>query len=124
MCKYENQIFLTRFALTFGTLRFDKNSFFQTFLKFESYRDYKPTNAIHADSPVVYTSDKNSNLYTRNKIHSKCDVIDGSVVNVLRQPILFSFILNKLIEFKVFCEPETIYYKKINKSVLNTITFF
>ena len=26
--------------------------------------------------------------------------------------------------YKVFCEPETIHYKKINKSVLNTITFY
>ena len=24
----------------------------------------------------------------------------------------------------MFCEPETIHYKKINKSVLNTVTFY
>ena len=53
-----------------------------------------------------------------------CDCIDGSVVNGLRQPILYSFVLDKLPGYKVFCEPETIHYKKINKSVLNTITFY
>ena len=50
---------LTRFGSTFGTLRFDKKSFFHTFLSFIPYWDYKPTNAIHADSLGVYTSDKN-----------------------------------------------------------------
>ena len=51
------------------------------------------------------------------------DVNDGSIVNGLRQPILFSFVLDKPSGYKVFCEPETIHYRKLNKSVLNTITF-
>ena len=54
----------------------------------------------------------------------KCDVIDGSVINGLRQPILFNFVLDKQPGFKLFCEPQTILYKKINNSVLNTITFY
>ena len=54
----------------------------------------------------------------------KFDVIDGSVVNGTRRPILFSFVLDKPAGYKVFCEPESIHYKKINKSVLNTITFY
>ena len=54
----------------------------------------------------------------------KCDAIDGSVVDGVRQPILFSFVLDKLPGYKVFCEPETIHYKKIIKPVLNTITFY
>ena len=54
----------------------------------------------------------------------KCDVFDGSVANGLRQPILHSFILDKPPGYKVFCEPETIQYKKIIKSVLNTITSY
>ena len=53
-----------------------------------------------------------------------CDVINGSVVNSLRQPIIFSFVLDKLPGHKVFCEPETVHYKKIKKSILNTITFY
>ena len=54
----------------------------------------------------------------------KCNVIEGSVVNALRQPILSSFVLDKKPGYKVFSEPETIHYKKINKSVLNNITFY
>ena len=43
---------------------------------------------------------------------------------VLRHSILYSFILDKKPGYKVFSEPETIHYKKTNKSVLNTITLF
>ena len=54
----------------------------------------------------------------------KSNIINGSVVNGTRQPILFSFVLDKPTGYKVFCEPETIHYKKINKSGLNTITIY
>ena len=37
---------------------------------------------------------------------------------------MFSFVSDKLPGYKVFCEPETIQYKKINKSVLNSVTFY
>ena len=110
---------------SFGTLRFDDKSFFHTLLGFDPYWDYKSTIAIHADFPGVYTNDKDIlNLNTINKIHLKCDAIDGSIQDGVRQPILFSFALDKPSGYKVFCEPETIHYKKINKSVLNTITFY
>ena len=73
----------------------------------------------------VYTLVINfSNLSSTNKIHLKCDCIDGSIQDGVRQPILFSFVLDKPSGYKVFCEPETIHYKRINKSVLNTITFY
>ena len=54
----------------------------------------------------------------------KCDCIDVSIQDGSRQPILFTFVLDKPAGYKVFCEPETIHYKKINKSNLNTITFY
>ena len=91
----KTKLILKQFGGTFGTLRFDERSFFNTLLGFTPYWDYKPTNAIHADSPVEYTSDKLLNLITIDKIHLKCDVIDGSVVNVSRLPILYSFVLDK-----------------------------
>ena len=117
--------FLTRFGSTFGTLRFDKKSLFHTLLGFTPYWDYKPTNAFFADAPGVYTSDKIIlNLNTINKIHLKCNCIDGCIQDGLRQPILFSFVLDKPSEYKVFCRPETINYKKISTSVLNTIPFY
>ena len=119
------KLILTRFGETFETLRFDKKSFFHTLLGFTPYWDYKPTNDIHADAPGVYTSDKIiSNLNTIDKIHLKCDIIDGSIQDGFRQPILFSFVLDKPSGYKVFCQPETIHYKKINKSILNTATFY
>ena len=75
-----------------GTLRFDERSFFHTLLGFEPYWDYKPN---HRPLPGVFISDKILNLSTTNKIHLKCDCIDGSVQDGVRQPILFSFVLDK-----------------------------
>ena len=71
-----------------------------------------------------YISQKILNLGSTTKIHLKADVIDGSVVDGVRQPILYSFVLDKPSGYKIFCEPETLHYKKINKSILNTITFY
>ena len=102
------------FAL--GTLRFDKKSFFHTLLGHDLYFDYKV--------PGVYISNKILNLNATNKIHLKCDCIDGSIQDGIRQPILYSFVLEKPSCYKIFCETETIHYKKINKSVLNTIIFY
>ena len=119
------KLILTPFGDTLGTLRFDEKSFFYTLLGFDPYWDYKPTNAIHAVYPGNYTNDKvNLNLNTIDKIHLKCDCIDGSIQDGSRQPILFTFVLDKPAGYKVFCEPETIHYKKINKSNLNTVTFY
>ena len=110
------KLIFTRFGNTFGTLRFDKKSFFHTILKFEPYWDYKPTNVIFANSPGVYTTDKNIlKLNTIDKIYLKSDCIDCSIQDGVRQPILFSFVLEKPSGYKVFCEPETIHHKKMNR---------
>ena len=85
-------------------IRFDEKSFFSTILGFTAGWDYKHYNQ--------YLSQKIVNLSSTNKIHLKCDVIDGSVVDGVRQPILYSFVLDKPTGYKVFCEPETIHYKK------------
>ena len=75
-------------------------------------------------SPQVYTLVKKKQKNgTIDKIHLECRFIGGSVVNGLRQPILYSFVIDKPPRYKVFCEPETIHYKKSNKSVLNTTRF-
>ena len=65
----KTKLILTRFGSTFGTLRFDKNCFFNSLLGFKPFWVYKPTNAIHIDSPGVYTNGKNLKLNTINKIH-------------------------------------------------------
>ena len=97
-------------------LRFEEKSFFSNIPGFTAGWDYKHYNK--------YVSQKIVNLSNTNEIHLKCDCIDGSIQDGVRQSILFSFVLEKPAGYKVFCEPETIHYKKINKSVLNTITFY
>ena len=116
--EYDDINMKTKLVVQSGILavRFDEKSFFSTILGFTPGWDYKHYNK--------YISQKIVNLSNTNKIHLKCDVIDGSVVNGLRQSILYSFVLDKKPGYKVFSEPETIHYKKINKSVLNTITFY
>ena len=87
----ETKLVLTRFGGTFGTLRFDEKSIFNNLMVFKPFWGYKPTNAIHADSAGVYASEIIMNLRKTDEIHLSCDVIDGSVVNSIRQPILFNF---------------------------------
>ena len=108
----------TKLVVRFGVIavRFDKKSFFSTILGFIPGWDYKQYNE--------HIRQKFLNLGSTNKIHLKCDVIDGSVVNDLRQPVFYSFVLDKLPGYKIFSEPETIHYKKINKSLLNSISFY
>ena len=96
-------------------IRFDEKSFSSNILGFNPHWDYRHYNE--------YIRQKTVNLSSTNKIHLKCDVIDGSVVNGIRETILSSFVLDKPTGYKVFSEPETIHYEK-NKSVLNTITFY
>ena len=121
----KTKLILKRFGTTFGTLRFDEKSFFVTLLGSTPYWDYKPTNAFHAESPGVYTSNKIFlNIKTIDKIHLKSYVTVGSIQDRVRQPILFSFVLDKPSGYKAFCETETTYFKKTNKSILNTVTFY
>ena len=49
------KLIFTRFGMAFGLLKLDEKSFL-SLLEFTPYWDYKPTNAIHADFPGVYTS--------------------------------------------------------------------
>ena len=97
-------------------IKFNENSFFSTGIGFTPHWVYKHYNE--------YISQKIIKLSTTNKIHIKCVVIDGIIVTGLRQPILFSFVLDKPSACKVFCEPETIHYKKLNKLFVITFRFY
>ena len=103
---------LTRFGLTFGTLRFDEKSFFKTFFWIRTILGLKPSNAVHADSPAVYTCEKILNLSLIDTNHLKCNVTDISVVKGVRRHILFSLILNKPPGYKILSESKTLHYKK------------
>ena len=109
--EYDDITMKTKLVVKSGiiAIRFDEKSFFSTILGFTSGWDYKHYNK--------YNSQKIVNLSNTNKIHLKCDVIDWSLQDGIRQPVLFSFVLDKPSGYKVFSEPEPIHYKKRNKSV-------
>ena len=116
--EYDDFTMKTKLVVRSGiiAIRFDEKLFFSTVLGFNRTWVYKHYNE--------YNSQKILNLSSTNKIHLKRDVIDGSVVNGLRQLMFYSFVLDKKPGYKVFSEPGTIHYKKIVKTVLNSITFY
>ena len=63
-------------------------------------------------------------ITTTDKVHLKCDCVDGSIVNGIGEQILFSFHLSAPPGYKFIKEPNIILYKKINKSRLDSIQFF
>ena len=107
----------TRWAVRPGILaiRFDEQSFFATILGFAPHWDYKHYNKYFTQNIL--------NLSTTNRIHLKCDEIDGSVVNGLRQLTFYSFVVNKKPGFKVFCNPETVHYKKSRQKCFEYYNF-
>ena len=74
--------------------------------------------------PGTHTSEKPVMITTTDKVHLKCDCVDGSIVNGIREQILFSFNLSAPPGYKIMKEPTTVLYKSINKTRLDTIQFF
>ena len=108
------------------TLIFTNKSFFYTILGFtQSHQG--PLNDIEGFYQILpgsYKSDKPINITGIDKIHLKCNVVDGSIVNGVREPILYSFALDQPPGHKIYKEPKVKLFKKINKSVLSHITFY
>ena len=71
-----------------------------------------------------YKSDKPLNITGVDKIHIKCDCVQSSIVNGVREPILYSFALSSPPGHKIYKEPRVKLFKKINNSVLSHITFY
>ena len=71
-----------------SAIRFDEKPFFSSRLGFNHGWDNK-----HYNESI---SQKKLNLGSTSKLHWKCDIIIGSVVNCLRQPISYNFVLYKL----------------------------
>ena len=108
------------------TLIFTEKSFFYTILGFTQSRSY-PLDDIDNHYQIIagsYKSDKPINITGIEKIHLKCDCIQGSIVNGKREPILYSFALSSPPGHKIYKEPRVKLFKKINKSVLSHITFY
>ena len=108
------------------TLIFTEKSFFYTILGFtQSHQG--PLNDIDGYYQLIagsYKSDKPINITGIDKIHLKCDCIEGSIVNGTREPILYSFALSSPPGHKIYKEPRVKPFKKINNSVLSHITFY
>ena len=108
------------------TLIFSEKSFFYTILGFTQSRSY-PLDDIDGFYQLIagsYISDKPLNITGIDKIHLKCDCIQGSIVNGKREPFLFSFGLSSPPGHKIYKEPRIKLFKKINKSVLSHISFY
>ena len=108
------------------TLIFTERSFFYTILGFTQSRSY-PLNVIDIHYQLIagsYKSDRPINITGINKIHLKCNCIQGSIVNGVREPILYSFALSSPPGHKIYKEPRVKLFKKINKTVLSHITFY
>ena len=108
------------------TLFFTEKSFFYTILGFTQSRSY-PLDDIDGFYQLIagsYISDKPINITGIDKINLKCDCIQGSIVNSIREPILYSFALSSAPGHKIYKEPRIKLFKKVNKSVLSHITFY
>ena len=108
------------------TLIFTEKSFFYTILGFtQSHQSaLNDIKGFYQILPGSYQSNKPINITGIDKIHLKCDCIQGSIVNGIRKPILFSFALSSPPGHKIYKEPRVKLFKKINKSVLSHITFY
>ena len=108
------------------TLIFTEKSFFYTILGYTQSRSY-PLEDIDGHYQLIagsYKSVRPINITGIDKIHLKCDCIQGSIVNGIREPILYSFALSSPPGHKIYKEPRVKLFKKINKSVLSHITFY
>ena len=108
------------------TLIFTEKSFFYTILGFTRSRSY-PLDDIDGFYQLIaglYKSDKPINLSGIDKVHLKCDCIEGSIVNGVREPILHFLALSSHPGHKIYKEPRVKLFEKVNKSVLSHITFY
>ena len=108
------------------TLIFTNKSFFYTILGFTQPHQ-GPLNDIeefYQILPGSYESNTPINITGIDKVHLKCDCIQGSIVNGTRDSILYSFVLSSPLGHKIYKEPKVKHFEKVNKSVLSHITFY
>ena len=108
------------------TLIFTEKSFFYTNLGFtQSHSNLlDDIDGFYQLIAGSYKSGKPINITGIDKIHLKADCIQGSIVNGIREPILYSFTLSSPPGHKIYKEPRIKFFKKVNKSVLSHITFY
>ena len=108
------------------TLIFTNKSFFYTILGLtQSHQG--PLNDIegfYQILPGLYKSEKPISNTGIDKVHLNCDCVQGSIVNGVREPILYSYALSSPTGHKIHKKTKRKILKKINKSVLSHITFY
>ena len=108
------------------TLVFTNKSFFYTILGFTQSHSY-PLDDIDGFYQLLagsYKSDRPINITGIDKVHLKADCIQGSIMNGIREPNLYSFALDQPPSHKIYKEPRIRLFKKINKRILSQITFY
>ena len=81
-------------------------------------------NAISNFKPKIEYLCGNKIIVTkREKIFLNCDFIDGSVLNGVREPTLYTFTSDRPPSFRVCSDPETILYIKLKNFLLKEKSF-
>ena len=96
------------------TLIFTEKSFFYTILGFTRSRSY-PLDDIDGFYQLIagsYKSDRPINITGIDKIHLKCNCIQGSIVNGIREPFLYSFALSSPPGHTIYKKPRVKLFKK------------
>ena len=108
------------------TLIFTEKSFFYTIFGFTRSRSYPldDTDGFYQLIAGSYKSNKPIDITGIDKIHLKCDCIQGSIVNGIREPILYSFAFFSPPSHKIYKEPRIKLFLKVSKSVLSHINFY
>ena len=108
------------------TLIFTEKSFFYKLLGFTQSHSY-PLDDIDGFYQLIvgsYKSEKPINITGLDKVHLKCDYIQGSITTGIREPILYSFAFSSIPGQIIYKEPRIKLFNKTNKSVLSHITLY
>ena len=95
-------------------------------MRFNQSHSY-PLNDIGAFYQLIrrpYKRNGTNNITGIVKVHLKTDFVQGSIVNGVRGPILYSSALSSPPDHKIIREPRIKLPKKIKKSVLSHISFY
>ena len=71
-----------------------------------------------------YKCDKPINNTGIDKVHLKCNVVDGTIINGIREPILYSFVFSPSPAHKLNNQPRSKHFKRVNKAIFSHITFY
>ena len=74
--------------------------------------------------PGIYKNNRPITITGVDKVHLKCDCVNGTIVNGVREPIMYSCALSSPAGDKIYNQPRIKLLKKINKPVLARIRFY